>query len=171
MQQPFYLKYQHLYISDNVAKSLIITEKEGVTDIWFSYNMKRNDNFFNGDKKYTYCHTKIDVCFGRIYRMNILLYRNKINTDCGYFNYYIGGICGSYEMHGKNMKRSTTECNYNFIFQIYPFIKKIKNFKKQININSFYDIVSNSLSKSEIHISDLPIDILNNIRKNKLNSL
>lgn len=33
MQQPFYLKYQHLYISDNVAKSLIITEKEGVTDI------------------------------------------------------------------------------------------------------------------------------------------
>lgn len=182
IQQPFYLRFEKLYISDDIAKSLAIVSNENGTynDVWFFNNIKRTKMFFDGtryDSKYkgykvNYLQTSMSVTFKGVYKMSILVYRgNEQDNEHGFFKYYVGGISGDSEMHGKNMIRATRECNLNFIYNMYPFTKSIKNLKKRIKETTFYDIISNSLKNKELLFSDLPTNIQKDIRKMKLNKL
>ena len=175
IQQPFYLKRDRLYISDNLAKSLSITTnyKNKYNDIWFQNNLKHNEDFFNGNRytgKYTghkrnFILTNYNVKFQNMYSMNITVRRgNMFNNEHGTFKYYIGGNSGDTEMHGKNKIRITRECNFNFIYKIYPFTLEIKDLKKQLKEHKlFIKIISKC--------SNLPPDFLRMIRFYKIKQL
>jgi len=142
VQQPFYLQYDNLYISDEIAKS-IVSYGTGTNQNYINYLHKRIKDFFNRTKSESgfYVNQLPTDIFVRYsgnggyggYRMDINIRRgNTIDNEFGEFQYFIGGSSGDYEMHGKSMVRSTRECNKNFMIKTYSILTHIKNFDKRM---------------------------------------
>jgi len=161
-QQPFYISNNTLYISDSLAVELTPT----YNDLKKRYHNnpdfadlinKKNIDFFNRERdekgyiKSREIHTNIKVRWRNMYSMNIIIkYRgNCLENEFGKFNYYITGNSGDSEMHGKNMKRATDECNYHLIIKLYPIVEHIKNFMRIFKSKEygFLDIIKKSLDK------------------------
>jgi len=163
-QQPFYISNNTLYISDNIAKLLTPTYNE-LKKLYKNnptasdYQFKKNVDFLNNEKdengrnKVREVYTNITVRWRNMYAMSIIIkYRgsgNTIDNKFGKFNYYITGNSGDSEMHGKNMKRATRECNYNLMIKLYPIVKYIDNFMKifESKEKGFLEIIKDSLNK------------------------
>lgn len=176
-QQPFYLKgSDRLYISDELAKKITptISDKKGTDFNDFIY--QKNVDFLK-NTKYDYksssghihnifvsknVSTGIKVRFNRIYSMSIFIKRGtNHNNEFGKFQYYIGGISGDSEMHGKNMVRATRECNLNFIIKLYPIVKYINNFYKKLKNEPFFDIIKNEIIKNNQLVRYMPLELEN----------
>ena len=162
IQQPFFLRNDKLYISDEVAHLVTPTysqlkikypnlEKYRINNI-----IQGNINFYNNTKNEKgyrinrQINTLYSTTYGIGYAMNIIiLLGNQQSNDSGQFQYYIAGNSGDSEMHGKNMIRATRECNLNFMIKLYPIVKYIKNFYKKLkNKEAFFDIIKNEVIKN-----------------------
>jgi hypothetical protein len=160
-QQPFFLtKVDYLYLSDDLAKKVApstdkIRKKYKNVD-YAEYTIKENEYFFNNEKnekgwhKSTRLSTDIHVRYNyNQYRMDIVIFKGaNYDNEAGHFYYYIGGNSGDYDMHGKNMIRTTRDCNLNFIAKFYPIVLHIKDFYKRFkNKELFFDIIRESIIK------------------------
>jgi len=168
-QQPFYLKNDTLYISNDFAEYITQDVSKHLQDRRDDFFGGVKNNFFGGVKK-TYSttngnphiwtsykermtNTNIRIRwskggFSNAFAMNIYIYRcNTISTESGKFQYYIGGASGSSEMHGKNMIRATRQCNINLIKEFFPIFKHIPYAHKKLQINSFFDVIKNAVSE------------------------
>ena len=162
IQQPFFLRNDKLYISDEVEHLVTPTysqlkikypnlEKYRINNI-----IQGNINFYNNTKNEKgyrinrQINTLYSTTYGIGYAMNIIiLLGNQQSNDSGQFQYYIAGNSGDSEMHGKNMIRATRECNLNFMIKLYPIVKYIKNFYKKLkNKEAFFDIIKNEVIKN-----------------------
>jgi len=160
IQQPFYISGDHLYLSEEVAKLVTPTLKElkdiSNDNIWINRRLQDQSDFFNGIRtatgylKVRYIHLNKSVSYDGMYKMDLSLNKMSppINKDVGIFNTYLAGNSGSHEMHGKNMKRATRECNLKFIIKLYPIVSHIKNFYKMLKEKKpFLDIIKEALDK------------------------
>jgi len=161
-QQPFFLRFDRLYISTELAKD--ITPFDSNSDkCTIKYNIRtyqKNIYFFKGIKqkwtgssghiyesyKSRQANTNISVRYRGSYGMSIIINRgNKQINEHGEFQYYIGGNSGDYEMHGKNMIRATRDCNLNLMIKLYPIIPHIKKFYKKLQSDTFLSIIKNEI--------------------------
>ena len=180
-QQPFYLIGNTLYISNKIVKK--ITEKPHEIRKRFKHNtgyvehfIRYNDEFYNNIKyekgyfKQHYAFSNIKVSYGMGFDMEIRIYRGSIHdNEFGHFQYYIGGRCGSYEMHTDGMIRVTKECNLNLMKKLYPIIKPIKNFYKRLLIEGFIDIIKNEIIKDNSLIQyGVPSELTNDEEVEKI---
>lgn len=159
IQQPFYLRGDRLYISDELAHRIVPTleelKKNSKNPNYVKWAYQNQLDFFNNTKDEkgwsisTRINTQIHVRYNDMYRMNIVIFRGvKYNNEYGHFQYYIGGSSGDHDMHGKNMVRATRECNLHFMEQLYPIVKNIKEFYKKVQNNKFFDIIREELIKN-----------------------
>lgn len=158
IQQPFYLRGDRLYISDELAHRITTLkelEKMSLSSKWIKWAYQNRLDFFNNTKNAkgwaisTRVSTGIHVGYNSMYRMDIVIFRgSKYNNEFGNFQYYIGGNSGDHEMHGKNMVRATRECNLHFMEKLYPIVENIKDFYKKLKSNAFFDIIRNELIKN-----------------------
>ena len=140
-------KHDYLFISDDIVKEIIPTYQDiydSRADWKEEERVRRSKldtpNF--GDKRISLYYSKQykQVGYGGGYAMNLDLYKfteTRVNKF-GSFNYYLRGNSGDHEMHGKNMVRSTRECNMNFMAKIFPIVKnlKYKDMKSYCDINT-----------------------------------
>lgn len=155
-QQPFYLSNDRLYVSDDFAKYMARDVPEHL--------ISRRDDFFSGIKttyknwtnfKEKMTNTNIRVRWSKnglknFYVMSIYIYRrdNYLNNESGKFKYYIGGASGDSQMHGKNMIRSTMQCNINVIKKFFPIFEHISYAHKKLQENTFFDVIKNAVEES-----------------------
>jgi len=160
-QQPFYLTPgDHLYLSDEISKLVTPTKKD-------VKKMYKNPSYINrveqdqidyyNDVKTEKGQIKIRRIYlakkcswdGGRYSMSLSLYRYTNSNNFGIFRNCLDGMSGSFEMHGKDMKRATRECNLNFMISVYPIVGHIKNFYKifKSKEKGFLDIIKDALDK------------------------
>lgn len=156
-QEPFYLSKsgEYLYLSDDFVKSITPSlhelkkqyNKEIANRIYndqLSFLSKeKNERGFNKIKR---LNIQIHMGYGaNRYRMDMIIFNNHSNN----YNYYLGGNSGDHDMHGKNMKRATRECNLKFMIKFYPIVAKIKNFYKkfQNQDRTFFEIIKDEIDK------------------------
>jgi hypothetical protein len=158
IQQPFFLRNDRLFISEDIAKSIskftvnindknIIYTEYVIRKNYDFYNKVKNENGRIPNEAYT---DDFYVRYKGGYRMNIIIHRNHTayDNEYGHFEYYIGGNSGDYSMHGANMIRATRDCNLNVMIKIYPIVEFIKDFyKKMKNGEKFLDILKNAIKK------------------------
>lgn len=162
-QEPFYLKGDRLYISNELAHKMTPTledyKKKNYNPGWAKHSDEQNKNFYSKVKdEKGYCKsnrisTDIAVRYGgRLgdYAMTIIIQRGNIyDNEFGHFEYSIGGHSGDHDMHGKNMIRATKECNLHLMERFYPIIKNIKNFYQRMNKKEgFFNIIRNEIIKN-----------------------
>ena len=161
IQQPFFLIGDTLFISDEIAHRMTPKKEDYIradNPKWAEYMNQQNMYFFAGTRdekgylKSNRIRTKISVGWGTMYKMDLSIHRGKIRVSLNDIisrNYYVGGISGSHEMHGKNMVRATRECNLNLMEKLYPIIGNIKNFYKRLkNKEAFFDIIREEILKN-----------------------
>ena len=167
IQQPFFLRNDRLYISDEIAHRVTPTIKDLMvkyknrTKKFYKELLQRYIDFFNqtkNEKVYrisreinTLYSTTYGNTSGLGYAMNInILLGNNYSNQSGKFQYYISGRSGDSEMHGKNMIRATKECNLNFMIKLYPILKYIKKFytKFRLGDKTFLDIIKEEVIKN-----------------------
>lgn len=158
IQDPFYLSKsgEYLYLSDDLVKSITPT----LSELSKKYNnniVKRiyNDQLLflsketneRGFKKVNRLDIQIHIGYSaNNYRMNMIIFNNHSNN----YNYYLGGNSGDHDMHGKNMKRATRECNLKFMIKMFPIVAHIKDFYKkfQNQERSFLEIIKDEIDKN-----------------------
>jgi len=176
-QQPFFLRGKNrLYISTELVKKISPSKSKlsnnGINrDIWVEYIFQSNIDFLNNTKDFKrpsgyhpYKSNKfnpfISVRYGGCYGMTTYVKRGSMNNnEHGNFYYYIGGISGDHEMHGKNMIRATRECNLNFMIKLYPIVAHIKDFYKKLQINPFFEIIKEEIIKNNNLAQYSPIEL------------
>jgi len=154
-QQPFYLRGNTLYLSDDFAISLCSTldkfKKKNPDNLnYMNYLYQKQIKFFNGFQDSREISIDYYVTWRRMYKMNLGLRRSGgYDNQFGNFSYYLIGNSGDSNMHGKNMKWATRECNMNFMIKFYPVIEHIKNFYKifQESGKGFLEIIDEAISK------------------------
>lgn len=156
IQQPFYLSdSDFLYLSDDLAKKLAPDFKgKKYNKGYINRELSNQIDFFNDSKnekgqiKVRRITLDISVVWRNMYSMNLALYRgNDKDTKFGRFHYYLVGISGDSEMHGKSMILATRECNLNLIIKLYPIVKYIKNFYKTLKTKEkgFFQIIKDAI--------------------------
>ena len=164
IQQPFFLRGDRLYISTEKAKEITPFDKNSdkTKRKWSDYTYNQNIEFFkntrkewigsNDNKFFPYissqANTNFSVRYNGSYGMSIIIKRgNEQNNNFGKFEYTIGGNSGDFSMHGKNMIRATRECNLNLMIKVYPIIKYLKNFYKELKEGkkSFLEIIKDAI--------------------------
>jgi hypothetical protein len=159
IQQPFFLIGDTLFISDEIAHRMTPKKEDYIRSDnpkWAEYMNQQNMDFFAGTRdekgylKSNRIGTKISVGWGTMYKMDLSIHRaNARDNEFGHFEYYVGGISGTHEMHGKNMVRATRECNLNLMEKLYPIVGNIKNFNKRLkNKEAFFDIIREEILKN-----------------------
>jgi len=180
VQQPFYLRGDMLYISDELAKSITkfkLTKKDKNIS-WAEHVIKNNYEFYKNAElghKSNVNYALTDDLWIRYdnnsFRMNIIIYKGvTYDNEAGHFKYFIGGNSGDYSMHGKNMKRATRDCNLNFMIHFYPIVGHIKDFYKKLknerNSNlqkqPFFDIIKEAIKKDNSIVQyGVPDELIN----------
>jgi hypothetical protein len=168
IQQPFFLIGDTLFISDEIAHRMVPTEEIDKSNLgWSKYKQKQIKCFFDNIKdengyNVNRVGTNMSVGWGLMYKMDLSIYRANVrDNEFGHFEYYVTGISGTHEMHGKNMLRATRECNLNLIKKLYPIVGNIKSFYKRLkNKESFFDIIKNELIRNPGIAKDgIPIEL------------
>ena len=161
-QQPFYLSNDYLYLSEEISKKVTPTLEElkiyyKNNPIWADRIFQEQDNFYNdvrresGSLKNTDINLQKSVSYNnKMYKMNLSLHRRSpsLDNEFGTFKTYLNGNSGDSNMHGKNMKKATRECNLKFIIKLYPIVAHIKDFYKILKSKKpFLDIIKEAIDK------------------------
>lgn len=168
IQQPFYLRFDKLLISDdfafylknNVNKDFLIEKNKDFFDNTMkTYQYK--SSFSNEYKEFTTFKEKsanldFNINYNKqessylrkwikrgTYSMRIFLNRSKnrieyLNTDSGKFRYFISGNSGDFNMHQQGMIIASRNVNYNLMCKYFPIFGYIKNSYKKLKDNQLF---------------------------------
>lgn len=191
-QQPFFIsKNDRLFVSDEFAKYIAQDISSYLIDIRddFFGNVKNTYNSIINGKSHIWTtfkervlNTNVKVFWsknglGENYVMNVRIYRygdSYLNNESGKFKYYIGGISGDSEMHGKNMIRATRQCNINLIKKYFPIFEHIPYAHKKLQETPFFDVIKDSVKENPklskyLNEIDYPQDFSDFILRQQIN--